>query len=153
MATELEINNIKKKLAEHNTEIERDCQLIQAEIAKQQAQLDTVKQKKEQYLDSLITGNFLQKERKFINDKIDEFSLLEKQLDTDIYRQTFQLTELKDKTVSVEPFKESILKFKLNHKVMAEKELKDWLKDNVERIILDQDIIKMDVKKLPFRLE
>ena len=64
-----------------------------------------------------------------------------------------QLTELKDKTVSVEPFKESILKFKLNHKVMAEKELKDWLKDNVERIILDQDIIKMDVKKLPFRLE
>ena len=62
-------------------------------------------------------------------------------------------TELKDKTVSVEPFKESILKFKLNHKTMTEKELKDWLKNNVERIILDQDIIKMDVKQLPFRLE
>jgi hypothetical protein len=30
---------------------------------------------------------------------------------------------------------------------MTEKEL------NVERIILDQDIIKMHVKKLPFRLE
>ena len=153
LATESQINHIKKKLAEHNAEIERDCQLIQAEIAKQQAQLDTVKQKKEQYLDSLITGNFSKKERKLINDKIDEFSLLEKQLDTDIYRQTFQLTELKDKIVSVEPFKESILKFKLNHKTMTEKELKDWLKANVERIILDQDIIKIDVKKLPFRLE
>ena len=153
LATESQINHIKKKLAEHNAEIERDCQLIQAEITKQQAQLDTAKQKKEQYLDSLITGNFSQKERKLINDKIDEFSLLEKQLDTDIYRQTFQLTELKDKIVSVEPFKEAVLKFKLNHKTMVEKELTDWLKANVERIILDQDIIKMDVKKLPFRLE
>lgn len=153
LATESQIAHIKKKLAEHNAEIERDCQLIQAEITKQQAQLNTVKQRKEQYLDSLITGNFSQKERRLINDKIDEFSLLEKQLDTDIYRQTFQLTELKDKIVSVEPFKEAILKFKLNHKTMAEKELKDWLKTNVERIILDQDVIKMDVKKLPFQLE
>ena len=66
---------------------------------------------------------------------------------------TFQLTELKDKIVSIEPFKESILKFKLNHNAMTEPELKDWLKANVERIILDQDIIKMDVKKRLFRLE
>jgi len=153
LATESQINHIKQKLSEHNAEIERDCQLIQSEITKKKAQLDTVKQKKEQYLDSLITGNFSQKERKLINDKIDEFSLLEKQLDTDIYRQTFQLTEIKDKIVSVEPFKEAVLKFKLNHKTMVEKELTDWLKANVERIILDQDIIKMDVKKLPFRLE
>lgn len=153
LATESQITSIKKKLAEHNAEIERNCQLIQAEITKKQAQLDTVKQKKEKYLDSLIAGNFSQKERKLINDKIDEFSLLEKQLDTDIYRQTFQLTELKDKIVPIEPFKESILTFKFNHSTMTEKELKDWLKFNVERIILDQDIIKMDVKKLPFRLE
>jgi len=33
---------------------------------------------------------------------------------------------------------------------MAEKELKDWLKVNIDRIILDQDIIKMDVKKCRF---
>ena len=66
---------------------------------------------------------------------------------------SFQLTELKDKIVTIEPFKEAILKFKLNHKVMTEKERKDWLKANVERIILDQDIIKMDIKKLLFRLE
>jgi len=52
--------------------------------------------------------------------------------------------------VTIEAFKESILKFKLNHKVMAEKELKDWLKVNIDRIILDQDIIKMDVKKCRF---
>ncbi len=36
---------------------------------------------------------------------------------------------------------------------MTEKELKDWLKGNVERIIIDHAIIKMDAKKLPFRLE
>ena len=56
LATESQITHIKKNLARHNAEIERDCQLIQAEITKQHAQLDTVKQKKEQYLDSLITG-------------------------------------------------------------------------------------------------
>jgi hypothetical protein len=100
-----------------------------------------------------VTKDFSKEERQKINEKIDEFSLLEKQLHTDIYRQTFQLTELKDKIVTIEAFKESILKFKLNHKTMTEKELKSWLKVNVERIILDQDIIKMDIKKLPLRLE
>ena len=91
--------------------------------------------------------------RKHINDKIDEFSLLEKQLETDIYRQTFQQTELNEKIVSIDPFKESLLKFKLNHQSMTEDELKDWVKANVERIILDQEVIKIDFKKLPFRLE
>lgn len=55
--------------------------------------------------------------------------------------------------MSIDPFKESILKFKLNHQSMTEDELKDWLKANVERIILDQEVIKIDFKKLPFRLD
>jgi site-specific DNA recombinase len=152
-ATEAELTRIKKKLAKHNAEIQRDIQRIEADIAKSKAQLNTTKQKKERYLDSLIAGNFSQKERKLINDKIDEFSLLEKQLETDIYRETFQLAELKDKIVAIDPFKESVLKFKVNYEAMTEKELKDWLKANLGRIILDQDIIKMDIKKLPFRLE
>lgn len=112
-----------------------------------------MKQKKERYLDSLITGTFSQHERKRINDKIDEFSLLEKQLETDIYRQTFQKAERHEQLLTMEPFKEAILKFKLNHESMSETELKQWLNTNVQRILLNQDIVKMDFKCLPFRLE
>lgn len=152
-ATEQQLKRIKQQLSKHNSEIEGDSQLVDAEIIKLKTQLEVTKQKKDQYLDSLITGDFSQKERKHINDKIDEFSLLEKQLETDIYRETFQQTELNEKIVTIDPFKESLLKFKLNHESMTEDEHKNWLKANVERIILDQEVIKIDFKKLPFQLE
>ena len=152
-ATEQQLKRIKQQLSKHNSEIEGDSQLVDAEIIKLKTQLEVTKQKKDQYLDSLITVDFSQKERKHINDKIDEFSLLEKQLETDIYRETFQQTELNEKIVTIDPFKESLLKFKLNHESMTEDEHKNWLKANVERIILDQEVIKIDFKKLPFQLE
>jgi site-specific DNA recombinase len=152
-ATESKFKQIQIRLNQHNSEIQKDISFIEANLAKLEAQLLLTKQKKEQYLDSMITGNFSQKERKLINDKIDEFSLLEKQLETDIYRQTFNKMELSDRTVGLDGFKESLLKFKLNHKEMTELELQGWLKENIERIILEGDDLKMDVKKLPFRLE
>lgn len=151
--TEIQLEKVQNQLDYHNSRIQKDLDLMDANIAKSQVQFETIKQKKEHYLDSLVTGEFSQKERSFINDKIDEFSLSEKQLETDIYRQTFQRTELNENMVNVDPFKEAILKFKLNHTSMSENELQVWLKDNIDQIILNQKHIKMSVKKLPFRLE
>ncbi len=104
-------------------------------------------------MDSLVTGDFSKKERKTINDKIEEFSLLEKQLETDVYRQKFHKEELKDQLLNLDPFKEAILRFKLNQDSMTEKEFQGWLKENIERITLDQNNIKIIFKKLPFELE
>ncbi|HAR63086.1 MAG TPA: hypothetical protein DF296_04770 [Candidatus Margulisbacteria bacterium] len=58
-----------------------------------------------------------------INDKIDEFSIQEKQLDSEIYKDHFDATELEDQLVSIDTFKESIIKLKINYKSMSEKEL------------------------------
>ena len=113
----------------------------------------STKVKKERYLDSLISGDFSKKERVSINNKIDEFSLLEKQLDTDLYRQKFHKDELLDQILRLDPFKQAILTFKLNHESMNEKELQIWFKENVEKIILDKESVKVLFKKLPIRLE
>ncbi len=90
---------------------------------------------------------------KNINSKIEEFSLLEKQLETDSYRQKFHAGELQDQILNLEPFKQSILEFKINYETMSEKELKLWLKDNIDKIVLVQNDLKISFKKLPFRLE
>lgn len=79
--------------------------------------------------------------------------MFEKQGSIDIYRQTFQKTELNEQLVSIDPFKEAILTFKLNHSDLSENEHKQWIKENIVRIILDEKDIKMDLKKLQFRLE
>jgi len=68
-------------------------------------------QTKYQYLDSLVTGNFTKEEREEINSRINEFSLEEKQTQSRLYKVEFQLIETMEKTLSIDSFKESIVKF------------------------------------------
>ena len=78
------------------------------------------------------------KEREKINEKIDEFSLLEKQNEASIYRYQFELGEKQEKVLTIDSFKESIIKLKVNHESMSEKDLKTWLDTNVKEIIYDE---------------
>ena len=149
-ATETKLKIIQEKIANHNLQAQKDVNFNEADIKKSKAKLKDIKHKKELYLDSLVTGDFSKSERKKINDKIDEFSLIEKQLETDIYRLEFQLDELKDKILAIDEFKQSIIKLKLNYEALSESELKAWLKENVKQIIIDEEVIDISFKKLDF---
>jgi len=134
----------------HNDKISKDMTLIQAEMDKLQANLITTKQKKEQYLDSLVTKDFSKEERQKINEKIDEFSLTEKQLDAAIYRYQFDLADKEDKKVTIESFKESIIKLKVNLNSIKEADLKVWLKANVKQAVYDNGHYDVTFKRLDF---
>jgi hypothetical protein len=134
----------------HNDKISKDMTLIQAEMDKLQANLITTKQKKEQYLDSLVTKDFSKEERQKINEKIDEFSLTEKQLDAAIYRYQFDLADKEDKKVTIESFKESIIKLKVNLNSIKEEDLKVWLKANVKQAVYDNGHYDVTFKRLDF---
>jgi hypothetical protein len=108
-SSEAELQKIQLKMDRHNDKISKDMTLIQAEMDKSQANLSTTKQKKEQYLDSLVTKEFSKEERRKINEKIDEFSLTEKQLDAAIYRYQFELADKEDKKMTIESFKKLIV--------------------------------------------
>ena len=149
-ATEQRLANIQIQIDKHNSQTKKDINLIEADIKKSEAQLKDIKHKKEIYLDSLVTGDFSKSERKKINDKIDEFFLLEKQLETDIYRLGFQLDELKDKIITIDGVKQAIIKLKLNYEAMSELELKDWLKQNIKQIVVNEEVVNISFKKLDF---
>jgi|TARA_X000001036_G_scaffold438944_1_gene488238 site-specific DNA recombinase len=149
-SSEAELQKIQLKMDHHNTKINKEMTLIQAEMDKLQANLSTTKQKKEQYLDSLVTKNFSKEERQKINEKIDEFSLNEKQLDASIYRYQFDLADKDEKKVTIESFKEAVIKLKVNLNNMEEKDIQTWLKVQVKEVVFDNNDYEVRFKCLDF---
>ena len=135
-SSEQGFGRVQKKMDAHNELIHKDITLYQAELERIQNNLALTRQKKALYLDSLVTRDFSSSERKKINDKIDEFSLEEKQLEAAIYRQEFDIQEKKESRLAIQPFKNVMVKFKLNHEVMNEKEMKDWFREALDSITL-----------------
>jgi site-specific DNA recombinase len=147
-ASESELKKVQYKIANHNLCIEKEVKLINSEIEKLESELKVIKQKKEVYLDSLVTKDFSKQERQKINEKIDEFSLQEKQNEAAIYRYQFELGEKEEKVLTIDSFKESIIKLKVNHESMSEQDLKDWLKANIKEIIYDEGSFDITFKSL-----
>lgn len=147
-ASEENLIKLDLEIKTHNLEFQKEIGLLTAELQKLELSLVSIKDKKEKYLDSLISRNFSPNERKKINDKIDEYSLEEKQIQAAIYRQQFELSNKHDKLKSIEPFKQAIIQLKLNHESMSEKELGDWLKSQVDKIIYKEDQVKIEFKAL-----
>ena len=101
--------------------------------------LETVKTKKETYLDSLISNQFVAKEREMINAKIDEFTIQEKQFKGSIMKQQFEYTQKEEQLSSVEMLKKELVFFKINSQSLGTKELKKWLLANVDRVDIAKD--------------
>ena len=97
-----------------------------------------------------MTKDFSKEERQKINDKIDEFSLTEKQLDASIYRYQFDLADKDDKKVTIESFKEAVIKLKVNLNNMEEKDIQTWLKVHVKEVVFDNNDYKVRFKCLDF---
>jgi site-specific DNA recombinase len=147
-AKDKELLLLQQKIKKYNKEIETAIALLKAELERQEIALKTIKQKKEQYLDSLISGDFSKSERERINKKIDDFSLEENQTMSAIYRLQFQLNEKQEQIKTIEPFKQAIVSFKVNYQNMSEKEIQEWLRKNVERIVFQDKEVKIDFKSL-----
>jgi site-specific DNA recombinase len=147
-AKDKELLLLQQKIKKYNKEIETAIALLKAELEKQETLLKTIKQKKGQYLDSLVSGDFSKSERERINKKIDEFSLEENQTQSAIYRLQFQLNEKQDQIKTIEPFKQAIISFKINYQNMSEKEIQEWLRKNVEKIIYQDKEVRIEFKGL-----
>jgi site-specific DNA recombinase len=149
-SSEKAIRNTQTMLAQHNQDIEKQIKLFAAELDKLSSELKIIKTKKEQYLDSLISGNFTKTERDRINQKIDEFSLEEKQIQAAIYKCQFDLNALQEKIVSIEPYKQAIISYRINYESMYDKTLLEWLRKYVRHIVYTNGTIEIKFKQLEF---
>ncbi len=138
-ATEDQLEKITQHVEQKNDVIRNQLQAIQTEINGLESLLETVKTKKETYLDSLISNQFVAKEREMINVKIDEFTIQEKQFKGSIMKQQFEYTQKEDQLSSVETLKKELVFFKINSQSLGTNELKKWLLANVERVDISKD--------------
>lgn len=149
-SSEQRLSAIKTSINKNNIKIEKELLVLKTELDIFEEKLSQIKQKKEKYLDSLVNNEFKATERKLINDKIEEFTLEEKQIKADIYRQQFDISGKTDLVQSIDEFKEEIIFFKLNRELMTNDELIKWLKRNIEKINYTEKEIIIDYKLLKF---
>ena len=119
----------------HNSQIQAKSHTATVELNRLTAKKEATQQKREKYLDSLISGaSFSSSEREKINRRITEYELEEKQLEADIWRQTMAISDATDLVLNIQPFKEMMIKFKLNHDGFAEKDWKKWFTQHIQSI-------------------
>jgi site-specific DNA recombinase len=149
-STEKELLAMQKKINVSNGEAERQVSFLVADINKLENGLKGIKQKKEQYLDSLIAGQFTTTERERINQKIDEFAISEKQIQATIYKQQFELNSARERIISIEPYKQAIISYRINHESMNDRIWSEWLRKHVRRIIYIKGNVEIVFKNLEF---
>ena len=73
-----------------------------------------------------------------------------KQLEASIYRYQFELADKQDNKVTINIFKEAVIKLKVNLDSIEEKDLQMWLKDHVKEVLFDSDQYEVKFKCLDF---
>ncbi|RAP37253.1 hypothetical protein DID80_04070 [Candidatus Marinamargulisbacteria bacterium SCGC AAA071-K20] len=149
-ATEQQLQIITQQVELKNELINKQLLAIQSEIEGLEGVLTSIKSKKEKYLDSLISNQFVAKEREMINSKIDEFTIQEKQFKGSIMKQQFEYTEKEETLSSVETIKKELVFFKVNVKSLGTNALKKWLHVNVEKIDISKDGVLVKFKCVDF---
>ncbi|MFC1771512.1 recombinase family protein [Candidatus Margulisiibacteriota bacterium] len=138
-SSEANLKNFKAKAEVHNKKIQKQIIAYEAEIDGLEKHFQEIKSKQEKYLDSLISHQFTQQERQLINSKLGEFSLQEKQIKGQIYKQRFELSKKVESLLSVDQLKKALIFFKINYQQLSEKELKNWFYENVSKIIYQSE--------------
>ena len=139
---------IQKASDQTNQSVNREIVVMQDELSGLEAKLNMLKAKKEKYLDSLVSNNFKSSERQRINEKIEEFTLEEKQIKAASYRQQFEISTRSESLQSIDHFKAAIVAFRINYSSMGQNEIADWLKHNVKTIVCGKGEPAIDFKLL-----
>jgi len=139
---------IEKEVDSKNQLLKQKSLEFQTQITALESELRLVQQKKETYLDSLVTNSFTAQERVLINDKITEFGTLEKRLKSDIFKAEFNRSETDSSHISIQDFKTSMIHFKANHTTMAPTELAKWITTNITKVIYTKAALKIHLKEI-----
>lgn len=153
LSSESQFIALENKVLKHNQAIDQECQTIKSEINLLEHSLQTLKNKKEKYLDSLISAQFLSSERKIINDKIAELDLEEKQLKGKMYKQQFELNQKSEEQIDLTNLKRGLIRFKIEHEILDFEAQKALYTSLIENIIYAPEKLIIKLKLLPWPLD
>ena len=147
-STEQKLNAIQNAIDHTNQKITREIVAFKDELSGLEAKFNTLKAKKEKYLDSLVSNNFKASERQRINEKIEEFTLEEKQIKAAIYRQQFEISTKSATLQTIDQFKQSVVAFRINYSNLGQNEIIDWFKKNIKAITYGKEEVCIEFKLL-----
>jgi site-specific DNA recombinase len=153
LANEEQFRTLENRILKHNQQIEQEEQLIQKEILLLESELKAVKEKKDKYLDSLISNKFLSKERVLITDKINELELEEKQTKGKILQKQFELSQKNECKINLSLFKMTLVSFKADYEAYSFDQLKEYIQENLQSIHYHPDKLVIKFKILPWELD
>jgi len=144
---------VENRILKFNQAIEQDTQQLQKEIFLLENQLQTLKDKKERYLDSLISSKFLSKERNFINDKINDLELEEKQIKGQMLHKQFEINKKQEEKIDVAQFKKKLITFRVEHEEYDLEQMKKYLTGTIQSIHYTPEKLVFQFNLLPWSIE
>ena len=153
LLSEQQFSLLENRVLKYNQAIDQECQAIKNEIHLMESQTQALKAKKEKYLDSLISSQFLSSERKTINDKINELELEEKQIKGRLYKQQFELNQKADELIELTNIKSELIKFKADHEDLTFEDLKKALNRLIDTVNYQANQLTIKLKSLPWPLD
>jgi site-specific DNA recombinase len=151
LSEEQHFRPIENKLLKHNEQ-------VMTQIAEQEksslyldSALNQLKIKKDKYLDTLLSSQFLSRERELINTKINEMEVEEKQLKTAILKQQFNVTQAKEEVISISEIKKKLIGYRSGYPFSDSLHNRAELSMVIEKIELNKDYLDISFIALPWK--
>ena len=148
-----DFKNLENRILKHNQEIEVEIQALKERSRDIEVLIINVKNKKDRYLDTLISSQFLSSERKTIQERISELEHEEKQLRGQLHKFHIEQSEKESGLIAITDFKQKLVHFKIHQNTFDNDQLKAVIRSLLTEIIYHPDRLEIQFKLLPWRVE
>ena len=151
LSEEQHFRPIENKLLKHNEQVMTQITEQEKSSLHLDSVLNQLKIKKDKYLDTLLSSQFLSKERELINTKINEMEAEEKQLKTAILKQQFNVTQAKEELINISEIKKQFIGYRSSYPFASSHEHRTQLSNLIEKIVCDKDSLDIQFIAIPWK--
>ena len=140
---------LENKLLKHNDQVASRIQEHEKALHHLEGTLSQLKQRKDKYLDTLLSSQFLSKERELISTKITEMETEEKHLRTAISKQETQVLQTKAELLPIAEIKKRFITYRSEYPFGDSQGHRLQLNQLIERIDCQKDSLAIRFKMIP----
>ena len=144
---------VENRILKYNQKLESEVHEIEKTISEMEFNLKSIEEKKEVYLDSLISSQFLSGDRDLIRSHISNLELGAKQTKESINTQILKRNDVVDDKIDITQFKKNLVTFKAEQENYSYQQLKEFIYDQIQEIIYQPDKLLIRFKLLPWEIE
>jgi site-specific DNA recombinase len=153
LTDEFHFKPIELKINQHNETIKEAKSKLQTQIQTNQMHIAETKSKKDKYLDTLISSQFLSSERELINKKIKELDNEETFINNQLINLQFELSKKKEELINSTEIKQVLVSFKANHEEFSHSQLKEFIITHIKKVRFYPKKLGITFKVLPWELD